>query len=609
MQGKIVEDLYSVETLDLILENKFRFDRKYDMEHCPKIVENEPINWELVPFGDPEWGFVFNRMDYCTDLCLHFEKTGEKKYLLKAKELIFDFISKNDGANNVNLRTLDTGIRLIVWDKCLEFLEANNLINGDELDTIYTAIKWQMEYMVTDFQTFQGLNNWGMMQSIGFLTCLKRVDEAQEYIDFYEAMYDNHLNIEFFEDGMQWEQSSVYIVEVVERLLQLNNNKYKNLKYYDCLKRASYALLAITDVDGKSMLNGDGDLIDFIGVLQCLAYVNKDIKLVKHIRKFDIREELVLKYGQDAVDFIKRCDEQINSFEYDLNDAEYYMTKTDNSYLSIQNGIIGYGHGHYDNLHVNLTLGGKKVLVDSGRYSYVNSDPLRAEFKGYRAHNGPYIKSPDLKYIHSWENDGFFETFPVKKVKKNDIVHYETSYMPTKDVICTRKVTRIDSNLVVISDYANDNFNLKYKFFNKYDSMLKENELVTPDFKVIVKNTKDIKLTDEKISCKYNTLKDVSGLEISQKEYEKVFTIFSSDPNLTVEEYTEFEYFHKARLREGEDTFKLFRIRTNNGDYIYGENKYINGNCNNALIIKEKTIMANNFVYNKNTKEAIILKK
>lgn len=49
-------------------------------------------------------------------------------------------------------------------------------------------------------------------------------------------------------------------------------------------------------------------------------------------------------------------------------------------------GTMGAGHGHSDQLHVDLVIGGEDVLTDAGRFTYVPG-PDRFAFKDPTAHN------------------------------------------------------------------------------------------------------------------------------------------------------------------------------------------------------------------------------
>ena len=57
------------------------------------------------------------------------------------------------------------------------------------------------------------------------------------------------------------------------------------------------------------------------------------------------------------------------------------------SYTYLHNGPLGSSHGHVDLTHISNYFCGRPFLVDSGRYSYVEEEPLRGMLKDGEAHN------------------------------------------------------------------------------------------------------------------------------------------------------------------------------------------------------------------------------
>ena len=59
----------------------------------------------------------------------------------------------------------------------------------------------------------------------------------------------------------------------------------------------------------------------------------------------------------------------------------------DSHFTYLKCGPLGSGHGHADLTHISLYYRGRPVLADSGRYSYVEEEPLRPFLKSAQAHN------------------------------------------------------------------------------------------------------------------------------------------------------------------------------------------------------------------------------
>ena len=78
------------------------------------------------------------------------------------------------------------------------------------------------------------------------------------------------------------------------------------------------------------------------------------------------------------------------------------------SFTYLQNGTLGSGHGHSDLCHFSIHYGGEPFLIDSGRYTYVESDLLREYLKSAKAHNVTVIDdSPFALPKNSWKYDKY----------------------------------------------------------------------------------------------------------------------------------------------------------------------------------------------------------
>lgn len=603
-KGLVLEDQNTVESLDYLLENKFMFSRKYDMERCDWPIENDPIVWDLVPFGDPEWTFVLNRMDYCYDLCIQTIKTGDLKYIKKSKQLIFDWISKNkENDYNEWTRTLDSGIRLINWVECLKFFKDYELLTTDDLNLYLESISWQINYIDTEFQNFQNFSNWGMMQSIGILNAATVVDTDLE--SKYANMLKQHLTLEFLEDGMQWEQSAIYILEVLVRLLQLDNPKYKTKQYYDVLKRSSYPVRALTNIDGATVLIGDGDEVDTIGYLQRVAYILKDQELLEFTSGHEIREEVYWHFGDEGLAYFSKDKKRLTAKKiYTLDKAEFVSIKDQQSYLSFQNGNIGGGHGHFDNLHINYSVFGKKVLSDRGRYTYVEGSPERVELKGYDAHNVLSIDKPDLIYRNAWNNDGLHFYSGVKHVSRNGIEYLTGMASLADGKMTNRAILSFENGLLLIADYYNGDYQLNYHL--DYSATIDKENLINDQLHLKTFNNEQIIHSDSFIGSVYNTKKESVKLTVKATEH----TTISSFVPLAVqlEEVTDFTHMYFDRISEYEKNIKVFKMTADDQDYIIGMKVVDAGNVDNVIKVNDNYIHGSIFVYDCQTKENIVFK-
>lgn len=600
MVGIMIENLLIENTIEKVFNNIFVFDKYFSAPDYDAGVEINPIDFEVEAFGDIEWTNVLNRMEYCIELCYYSDKTGKNKYAEKAKEFILLFASLYKNKNeNSKIRTLDTGIRLITWDKCIEFFQEKKMLTENELNLIIESITWQMKYLVTDFEEFQRLSNWGLTQSIGFLNCLKYVRIDIAYTTFYEKIFNTHLDVQFYNDGMQWEQSMGYQNDVVIRMIELNNDTYINEKYVNILEKACEVINALTTIDGKSVPLGDGDEIDTNPLLQKVA-----IKLDKmELANFDIKYEDV--HYQFKYPNIEKYNNIINTnevMEYNFLETGLVVRKDSDNYFSFQNGPLGYGHGHFDNLHVNLGFAGNKILTDRGRYCYVSDNPKRKQYKWFESHNGPMLLNNEIEYIDSWTSSGYIENSPMYR-RKYKMSEYLQSTIRYDDKFTSRECINILGKLCVLIDYANEESRLNYTLYpgNKLIGQ-KENTLRFENFNLKVINGDNIEINKSTISPKYLFEEDSSSIKIDMQRKQKVISIFSSN-EVKVSEYNNYTYTNSLRLTNEQKNFQVFKIEIDNDSYILAINTRQTTNCDSSIDILGETIMARMFMINIKTKE------
>ncbi|MFV0393179.1 MAG: heparinase II/III family protein [Coprobacillaceae bacterium] len=604
----IQEDLIDIKTMDLLLDNTFMYTRKFDMERCDVPYYNPDIDWDFVPNNDPEWAFVLNRMDYCIDLIITSIKTGKLEYALKAKEIIFKWIEENNYDNHHQMiRTLDTGIRITVWNECVNLLKQIDLINKEELAIIAESVTWQVKYIEENTQNFQQFSNWGMMQSIGFLNAelLSKFSTAFNY----EKFYKQHLELQFFEDGMHHEQSSVYLMEVLIRLLQMRNPKYKTDKYYSLLKKAAFALLGHTNVNDKSIANGDGDEVDTIGILQMLAYETKDQTILPYIKGKKLREEAYWHYGDEIVDYLNKAMVDVESktdFTNSFNYSGFEVVKKKDMYFTLSNGTMGGTHGHFDNLHINYSIHGTKIFSDMGRYTYLVGSKERIELKNQLGHNLIIPYDYTLKCKDVWKNSGTHRYSSIKKMEKNNFTFFKTHHTIENNKFATRVSLLLPDNSLIVADYYDSRYYVNFNF--DYELDIDTNSLEVEGvgyFKPIYFDSWKTKKVNS--SPIYNQLFQTTNLKVYPKD-EVCINSFVSE-GVEIKPFTDFEYLHYDRLFPYEKKYNMIEVKSKNYHYVIGLKFTDGANCDNCIKLGSEYIFGTMFVYDLENKQKIIFEQ
>ena len=80
---------------DEMLRGLYRFNGIWDMEPCPVVVENKRIRWNIRFQGDPEWTYMFTKMDYLYKLIIATEVSGNNKYVRHGLKIINKWFQDN----------------------------------------------------------------------------------------------------------------------------------------------------------------------------------------------------------------------------------------------------------------------------------------------------------------------------------------------------------------------------------------------------------------------------------------------------------------------------------------------------------------------------------
>ena len=137
----------------------------------------------------------------------------------------------------------------------------------------------------------------------------------------------------------------------------------------------------------------------------------------------------------------------------------------DERFMLMDAGPIGDGgHGHYDQLSVELYAHGHSLVVDPGRYTYADT-PWRRWFKGSAAHNTVTIDSLDqTPYRHGAPKTGVSLARLVRRVNRASIDAIEAEVTsPQHEVVHTRRVLFPQREYWVVHDHVRGNTDHRYE--------------------------------------------------------------------------------------------------------------------------------------------------
>lgn len=452
---------------DELMHQTFTFNKTWDMERCLTPYTLPVIDWNDHQNDDPEWCFMLNRMDYLDHLLLASLLTGDTAYADKAKEYILNWIAAHPTiVSEPSTRTLDTGIRVMNWMEALPYLSMLHVLTEDELTCITDSMLAQLQYLKENYLPKYKTSNWGSIQTCAIVSVLPFLRADFQTDPLYQWALDEmtlQFSIQVYPDGMHWEQSTMYHIEVLNYGMKAVH--YMGLHLQPCpsvVKEQVYALakalVGQLMPSGEIETFGDSDRVCARDVLSRAALLFDD-PTFRFVGLDELDPESLYVLGVPAAQRYATLPASApQSMHYDGEDSGMYTLRSswdkDASFTMFTNGSLGSGHGHSDNLHLSVCYQGDPVLIDSGRFTYREDHPLRVQLKGMAAHNGVMID--DKAYCVPSDSWGYADFgLPLKNyVRHAGNLHYFEGAMLGHDPlqVWVRKVIVIDPAIWMIVD-------------------------------------------------------------------------------------------------------------------------------------------------------------
>ncbi|MCD2346393.1 heparinase II/III family protein [Clostridium guangxiense] len=467
------EDIkHIIRVADEVCKHYFVFDLKWDMERTYDPVTFEgTIDWSYIPYGDPEFVYQFNRHRFFICLGQAYLLTGDEKYAKAYVELTEDWIDNvplTDEYKAGPWRTLEVGLRGETWNKALRYFKDSPYVTEEFLDKFYNCMIQHAEYLIESHSNYCYISNWGVLQNHGLFEiaiCLPPHKRTNEYIKIALKNLEIEARMQIMNDGVQWEQSPMYHNEVFHCYLDVlilasRNNVTIPDSIYERVKKMALANVAWMKPNHNQFMMGDSDDTDIRDLVSTAAYIYNDPVLkFGGYEKFDFESiwDLGIK-AEKEYENIQSKEPEVTSIM--LGDSGNTYLRSDWSeranLLHFHAGTLGAGHGHSDQLHIDLVVNGEDVLMDSGRYTYVYG-PKRFEYKNPDAHNTITV---DNKYFtvckDSWLCSKLSQ--PVKQgySKTQNCEFVQAGHLGYMDipggVYVNRKIINIGKDIYIIVD-------------------------------------------------------------------------------------------------------------------------------------------------------------
>ena len=458
---------------DQVCGNSFLFDLKQDLERTWEPVEfpEGRIDWGYMPGDDKEFIFQFNRHRFFICLGQAYQMTGDEKYARKFVDLLMDWIGTQTltpQTEHTTWRILEAGFRGEFWIKAIWYFKDSQALTDQVVDTFYQCLVQHAEYIIRMHSPYRYISNWGVIENHGlFEIGIAMPDEVlrKRYVDTALFHLETEARIQVMGDGVQWEQSPSYHNEVLHcyedvLVLAQRNNIHVPECIWSAVRKMAYASLAWKKPDHRQFLMGDSDDVDIRDTISAAAWLFQD-SVLKSGAAPCLEYDTAWDLGIRAVEEYRDMETAMPKFQsVALEDSGNYYLRDgwgeDGNLLHFHCGTMGAGHGHSDQLHVDLVIGGEDVLTDAGRFTYVPG-PDRFAFKDPTAHNTITVDNRFFTVCRdSWECSKLCA--PVKRqyrfTEQYELVQgAHLGYMDREDgVAVNRRIIHIKPDIYIIVD-------------------------------------------------------------------------------------------------------------------------------------------------------------
>ena len=435
-------DLLGFRNLDFGTAIDWHFE-PVSRKHLPLKHWNQFDELETTETGDKKIVWELNRHQHFFTLGVAYRLTGEERYAAAFARHIESWMEQNPPGLGINwFSSLEVAFRAISWIWAFHFFKNSPELTPELFRKALKFLYLHGRHIEKYLSTYYSPNTHLTGEALGLYYLgpqLENFDRARVWRELGEEILFAELDRQIYADGVYFEQSTWYArytADFYTHFLILkafdtdDADPKLQAKLESKLQRAHDFLMHVTLPDGRTPLIGDDDggrslplsaaaPNDFRAALSTAAILfgRGDYK---HVAGSFGEETLWLLGVEGLKNFANLRGFEPRQTSRIFPDGGYFAmrdgwTQTDN-YLLIDGGELGAlsgGHGHADALAIELAIGGKTLLVDSGTYTYHESEEMRDRFRTTGAHNtleidGESQSEPGGKF--SWKTRAGVET-------------------------------------------------------------------------------------------------------------------------------------------------------------------------------------------------------
>jgi Heparinase II/III-like protein/Heparinase II/III N-terminus len=341
---------------------------------------------EVLP-ADPEWRIEWNKFYWGLDLAHAFAEVREARFLETWERLVESWIDQvpiGSDETDVTARRIQNWI--YAWTMFLPATDPPGLSDGLE-ERLLASLADQADYVRRNLTAETWRNHRTLELYALFLAAIAfpQLDPGGDLLGFSVSELGHNLEEGFHRDGVFLEGSTHYHAIVLQSMLGARENARRfgidlPSGFDACLERACEFMMHFHRPDGMIPALSDADTGSYLELLELASesFGRRDFAFV------------ATRGGKGAPPPHRHV--SFPAGGYFIQRSGWGLGTTpfeEERYLIFDCGPVGMGgHGHYDALNVEISAGGRALVVDPGRFTYSEEAPnLRRWFKGTAAHN------------------------------------------------------------------------------------------------------------------------------------------------------------------------------------------------------------------------------
>lgn len=329
----------------------------------------QPIAWNTDEMSKL-WLYNLHYFDFLN------QQQIEKQFAI---DLMLDWVKQNPASTGNGWEPYTLSLRIVNWIKYLSN-------SGFKYDQLYYSLFIQARYLFRHLE-YHLLGNHLFKNGVAlmFAGTFFEGKEAQDWLKKGREIITKQTKEQVLDDGGHFERSPMYHVLILEDIL-------------DCLN-LDKSFPCFSSLDASFMKDKAADMLGF---LADIVHQDNDIPFFNDSAlRIAPSPEAVFKYaGTLGLQFTKTLDEigVVEKPDFGVIILQNHLSK-----LIFDVGLIGPqylpGHAHCDTFSYELSLKGKRCIVNSGTFQYAGDE--RNTFRATSAHNTVQVDGVEQHEIWS----------------------------------------------------------------------------------------------------------------------------------------------------------------------------------------------------------------